>query len=903
MMRKNNSHIILNFWEAFKEKASGGESSFELSEASARQLRENGYFPSEIFASRQGYQTPTSSATGGLVYSPRLPEGPATSVPQEEYDDGLYNPFAKSKGVVQAESRLRKLLRNLDLARERNEDLNLFLAPLRKYQTAAAGEDEYQVYHSGSFHPGTYDPFSWRNEVGRVDYQHCVDSQITKINSLGSSPVLETSTPSTVRSTFPQEPPLSFTSRRSEDSSHQLASTYFHLKIGCSADLKNAVNLIKITEVPEALSPHLAGAWKTSEQLFQASKYEDEETINKIRNYKGGLTIAEIQTHLVDPYVDQVRTDWSLDSAHLWSNQQKFANSSALRSYLLSTLYVKIESPDQPKLARALIILRSSLRIEEQLKNGHPRAEEFLNNYLEHEEAGVYHWKKYLALKIKEICTNYRGSEVKKLEDWVKARIIPAVEATELRKLITHYNQQANKPWLILWGLDLVGSSQIYQITYNAYSDLNLFCLDCGPIFQRIFFLLNTNERGKRTPLLNRYYEGESKFVGGPKLAGRKEQWVLIKKAALTSQITEYEGLFEDDVLPLFNPTFFRREDIVNRKVWNQFWLELEADSELVNRAWNDYKKYLRLIKDEPDKGLIYNYSEEFKKENDAINQENAANLAQWNAVRKLFPEVEPPRMLEEYEYILNHDGWSEKEITNKFLMINHEQTQKNKVKRDENKKILAGYSIVKVELADKSGDEELIRADIAEIENELSQNPTISWTVDHRKEIINLILDAEKRKTKKEELIDQIKQLGAAKKNEAKGDKSGAEASKKTNLQQNRARLDKVKQILNKKKPTKKEIQESIKSLKTLAEATANSDEGIAWTEKQTENTKLLTDLEAKLALFNQSKYPLKLANKGGREILTLIIIIAIVGITFFTYLLTKKRIKKVRIPLKAKE
>ncbi|CAG8640571.1 9957_t:CDS:2, partial [Racocetra persica] len=124
------------------------------------------------------------------------------------------------------------------------------------------------------------------------------------------------------------------------------------------------------------------------------------------------------------------------------------------------------------------------------------------------------------------------------------------------------------------------------------------------------------------------------------------------------------------------------------------------------------------------------------------------------------------------------------------------------------------------------------IKPDITEIEAELNKKPVVSSSElknsDYQTEMINL--DDSQRATQKQEIIKEINQI------------------RENKLEKVRQIITQAQNIFNKDAATKKELEQVINDLNTLANAPSDSAEKIIWTEKETENKKLLTDLEAKL-------------------------------------------------------
>ncbi|CAJ0907210.1 22352_t:CDS:2, partial [Entrophospora sp. SA101] len=125
------------------------------------------------------------------------------------------------------------------------------------------------------------------------------------------------------------------------------------------------------------------------------------------------------------------------------------------------------------------------------------------------------------------------------------------------------------------------------------------------------------------------------------------------------------------------------------------------------------------------------------------------------------------------------------------------------------------------------------VQPDITVIETELNKKPVISsseLSTDYQSALINLATNDTQRTTRKQEIIAEINQVRSAK------------------LDQIRQIITNAQEILNQDGATKEELEPVIQSLKTLADAPADSAEKIVWEENSDTNHQLLTDLEAKL-------------------------------------------------------
>ena len=127
------------------------------------------------------------------------------------------------------------------------------------------------------------------------------------------------------------------------------------------------------------------------------------------------------------------------------------------------------------------------------------------------------------------------------------------------------------------------------------------------------------------------------------------------------------------------------------------------------------------------------------------------------------------------------------------------------------------------------------IKPDITEIEAELNKKPVVSSNElknsDYQTEMINLVKDDSQRTTQKQAIIKEISQI------------------RENKLEKVRQIISQAQNVFNKDAATKEELEQVINDLKTLTNAPQDSAEQIIWTEKETENKKLLTDLEAKLS------------------------------------------------------
>ncbi|CAG8691784.1 14255_t:CDS:2 [Cetraspora pellucida] len=141
------------------------------------------------------------------------------------------------------------------------------------------------------------------------------------------------------------------------------------------------------------------------------------------------------------------------------------------------------------------------------------------------------------------------------------------------------------------------------------------------------------------------------------------------------------------------------------------------------------------------------------------------------------------------------------------------------------------------------------VKPDITEIEAELNKKPVVSSSElknsDYQIEMINLVRDDSQRAAQKQETIKEISQI------------------RENKLEKVRQIITQAQNIFNKDAATKKELEQVINDLKTLANAPQDSAEQIIWTEKETENKKLLVDLEAKLS----TNFPPEPEKEGSNE------------------------------------
>ncbi|CAI2162211.1 12445_t:CDS:10 [Funneliformis geosporum] len=153
---------------------------------------------------------------------------------------------------------------------------------------------------------------------------------------------------------------------------------------------------------------------------------------------------------------------------------------------------------------------------------------------------------------------------------------------------------------------------------------------------------------------------------------------------------------------------------------------------------------------------------------------------------------------------------------------------------REERKNI---ERITKYNEAKQKQKEAKVKPDITEIENELNQKPVILardlTNSNYRNQLINLADRDSERKTYKQTVIAEITQK--------RNDK----------LAQVRQIIANAQIIFAKTKPTKVQLEKAVNDLKTLTQAAVNSAENLVWKEKESENQKLLTDLEGKLSKF----------------------------------------------------